>query len=236
MAFANGGSIVNSGLVLALDAADRNSYPGSGTTWNDVSENNNSGSLVNGPTFDSANGGSIVFDGTNDYILTPLQNIDRPCTFSIWVNLSSLASFQTFFGQDTSTAIPRGRFYFQKPGSTADGFITNVVNFSNVLSNGNIVVTNANNVIQINKWYNYVVSLTTTTISLYENGVLQNTTNDSNSFLTPNTKILINAGYYLDTIVDYVNGKTSSTQIYNRALSAPEILQNYNAQKSRFGL
>jgi hypothetical protein len=62
------GKIVTSGLVLALDAADKNSYPGSGTTWTDLSGNGNNGTLVNGPTFSSANGGSIVFDGVDDYV------------------------------------------------------------------------------------------------------------------------------------------------------------------------
>jgi hypothetical protein len=71
MAFANGGRIVTDGLVLSLDAGDRNSYPGSGTTWRDLSGNNNSGSLVNGPTFNSANQVSILFDGVNDYVSGP---------------------------------------------------------------------------------------------------------------------------------------------------------------------
>ena len=62
------GKIVTDGLVLALDAADRNSYVSGSTTWRDVSGNNNSGSLVNGPTFSSGNGGSIVFDGVDDFI------------------------------------------------------------------------------------------------------------------------------------------------------------------------
>ena len=67
MALHHSPRIVTSGLVLALDAADRNSYPGSGTTWTDLSGNANNGTLTNGPTFNSANGGSIVFDGTNDF-------------------------------------------------------------------------------------------------------------------------------------------------------------------------
>ena len=60
--------IVQDGLVLNLDASNTLSYPGSGTTWFDLTSNNNDGTLVNGPTFDSANGGSIVFDGINDYV------------------------------------------------------------------------------------------------------------------------------------------------------------------------
>jgi hypothetical protein len=230
------GQIITNGLVLALDAADRNSYPGSGTTWSDLSGISSNGTLINGPTFSSANGGSIVFDGTNDYVATPIQNLDRPCTFSTWVNFNNLTGFQTLIGQDTSASIIRGRFYFQKAGATSGGLILNVVNFSIVLSSNSIVIANAINPVVTNQWYNYSAVLTTTTLALYENGILQNTVNDSNTFLTPNTTITLNAGYYNNSIVDYINGKSSSFLIYNRALSATEVLQNYNAQKSRFNL
>ncbi len=62
--------IITDGLVLALDAANQKSYPGSGTTWSDLSGNGNNGTLTNGPTFDSGNNGSIIFDGVDDYITT----------------------------------------------------------------------------------------------------------------------------------------------------------------------
>ncbi len=64
------GKIVTDGLVLALDAADRNSYPGSGTTWTDLSINKSNSTLTNSPIFNSSNGGSIVFDGVDDYTIT----------------------------------------------------------------------------------------------------------------------------------------------------------------------
>ena len=60
--------IVTDGLVLLLDAGNTKSYPGTGTTWTDISRNGNNGTLTNGPTFDSANGGSLVFDGVDDYV------------------------------------------------------------------------------------------------------------------------------------------------------------------------
>jgi len=236
MSFYDGPKIVTNGLVLALNAADRNSYVSGSTTWTDVSGNNNSGSLMNGPTFSTGSGGEIIFDGTNDYVSIPIQNLDRPCTFSTWINFNNLTGYQTIAGQDTSAAIIRGRFYFQKAGGTSEGIILNVVNFSMVLSNNSIVPVNSNNTVVTNRWYNYNAVLTTTTLALYENGILQNTVSDSNTFLTPNTTITLNAGYYNNSIVDYINGKSSSFLIYNRALSATEIQQNYNAQKSRFGL
>jgi hypothetical protein len=82
MSIGYGPRVVTDGLVLALDAADTNSYPGSGTTWNDLSGNGNTGTLTNGPTYSSDNGGSIVFDGTNDYV--PLvNNLGDPQQFTI---------------------------------------------------------------------------------------------------------------------------------------------------------
>ena len=68
MAYNNGPRIVTNGLVFSVDAADRNSYPGSGTTWTDVSLSGNNGTLTNGPTFSSTYGGGIVLDGINDYV------------------------------------------------------------------------------------------------------------------------------------------------------------------------
>ena len=93
---AHGPSIITQGLVLALDAADRNSYPGSGTTWTDLSGNGNTGTLTNGPTYNSANGGSIVFDGSNDYVNfsynSSLNIGGLNITLSSWVRPTSLVN------------------------------------------------------------------------------------------------------------------------------------------------
>ena len=88
MAVQWGTEIVTDGLVAYLDAGNQNSYPGTGTSWTDISRINNTTSLINGPTFDSAYGGSIVFDGVNDYAalhnaftgITPTNNF----TMDIW--------------------------------------------------------------------------------------------------------------------------------------------------------
>jgi hypothetical protein len=84
MAGSSGPDLVQNGLVLALDAADKNSYRGTGTTWSDLSGNNNTGTLTNGPTFNGGNGGSIVFDGVDDYadfgnVLASLTNLTLEC-------------------------------------------------------------------------------------------------------------------------------------------------------------
>lgn len=227
--------IVTNGLILNLDAGNPYSYysPTSGTTWTDVSGNGNNGTLTNGPTYSN---GAITFDGVNDYVNTSLQTLDRPCTFSVWVNLSLITGWQTFFGQDTSTAIARGRYYFQKANTNNEGVLQNRVNFQIVLSDNSIVPVNSNNVMSINTWYNYTAVLTTTSISLYENGILQNTVNNSSSFLPANTPITLNSGYYNNALVDFVNGKSSNFLVYNRDLSADEVSQNFNSARRRYGV
>jgi len=94
MAFSYSPKIATDGLVLCLDAANNRSYPGSGTAWTDLSRGGNNGALTNGPTFNSANGGSIVFDGTNDYVqvTSPFGDIDwslRAWSFSAWMKLDA---------------------------------------------------------------------------------------------------------------------------------------------------
>jgi len=85
MAIHRGPKIITNGLILCLDAASTKSYPGSGTTWFDRSGNGNNGVLTNGPTFSSTNGGSIVFDGTNDYVQVAGSVTISTGTFIAWV-------------------------------------------------------------------------------------------------------------------------------------------------------
>jgi len=81
----SGPKIITSGCVLSLDAADKLSYKGSGTSWYDLSGNNTTATLTNGPTFNAANMGSIVFDGTDDKV-----TISNEFIFHLW-------SFTIFF-------------------------------------------------------------------------------------------------------------------------------------------
>ena len=84
--------IVTDGLVLALDAANRKSYNSGSTTWYDLSGNNNNGTLYNGPTFNSANSGSIVFDGVDDYSTSFISSPGSNFTISFWFNVISFGS------------------------------------------------------------------------------------------------------------------------------------------------
>ena len=97
-------TIVSSGLVLHLDAGNASSYPGSGTTWTDLSGSGNNGTLVNGPTYSSANGGSLSFDGVNDYVSVSNTSQLRPSTelsIGMWIKANSItATWVTLFGQN----------------------------------------------------------------------------------------------------------------------------------------
>jgi hypothetical protein len=100
--------IVTSGLVLALDAAERLSYPRTGTTWRDLSGNSNNFSLINGPTFSNTNLGNIVFDGADDYLLISSLVWDYNVNFTIqfWFNTNSLGGangYGLFFNGITSS-------------------------------------------------------------------------------------------------------------------------------------
>ena len=93
---ANVNSIITSGLVLNLDASNAASYPGSGTVWTDLSGLNNNGTLINSPTYNSSNGGNLVFNGSTSYVSAPLTKA-ASCTFSVWAKTSTAHSSNMLF-------------------------------------------------------------------------------------------------------------------------------------------
>ena len=117
-----GPDINENGLVLFLDAANRLSYPGSGTAWSDLSGNSNTGTLTNGPTFSAGNMGSILFDGTDDYASTGKVLVPRTGGFHIdgWVYLNNTNTAKMFVTQYFN-GVDAGRFqcYFEDPTITA---------------------------------------------------------------------------------------------------------------------
>ena len=247
--FANG-KIVTDGLVLALNAADRNSYPGSGTTWFDVSGNNNSRTLTNGPTFSSNNGGIITLDGTNDYISTPLTNINNVnFTYSLWFRTSTAqksgiigfrrkACFTTcatcvwfqaqlYITGDTNAGTVGSYLKWDQFRYCDSGFQGQRSYFHNTES-----VTDGN-------WKNIVITSDSTSTILYlNNSVISTLTGTATSPAQAATFTLGVADNYPDGPLSgyYYTGDMAQSQFYNRALSAFEVAQNYNAQKARFGL
>ena len=220
--------IVTDGLVLCLDAGNNKSYPSSGTTWNDLSGNGNTGTLVNGPAFNSANGGSIVFDGTNDYVVSSnfTPNFSTK-TLSGWVKLSSI--IQQGGGLITLQSID---------GTVFDSIVYNEIGQGWGFGSNGFSRTGWSGVLETSTsdWVNITATYENSNYKLYRNGVLiQTLTSFSNLNFNFNSNVQL--GYrHSGGSGAYLAANIAHALIYNRALSASEILQNYNATKARFGL
>ena len=223
--------MVTDGLVLSLDAANNKSYPKSGTTWTDLSGNSNTGTLTNGPTFSGANGGSIVFDGTNDYVNcgTGLA-LSGSWTISGFVRSSVSSAIQVIIIRSGGTPS-----YPQNYGI----FIQINNKFRCQTDADSYKYAESTTTMVINTWY-YVTGLynaTTKILSIYINGNFEGSSTAlvGNPTTTGTQYITVGAGDGLD-ISNRLTGNIAQSSIYNRALTATEVLQNYNATKSRFGL
>jgi hypothetical protein len=225
MAASLGPSINEEGLVLALDAADRNSYIGSGTSWKDLSGNSYNGTLTNGPTFNSSNGGSIVFDGTDDNV--QLGNASNfisadAITVNCWIKTNVTEVYKKIFVTVTAGTQSITGVYFSL-GPSPYNYYFGINGVQQATSTSNLSTTQYNNICGTYDKSN---------IKLYLNGVLLATTAYTTSISTSGIGRI--SGY--DNGGEIWNGNISSVMIYNRALTATEVLQNYNATKSRFGL
>ena len=222
--------IVTDGLLLALDAGSSKSYPGSGTTWTDLSGNGINGTLTNGPTFDSGNLGSINFDGSNDFVTTNTQ-LD-PEADGLFADSTSRWSITSFFNSDT---VASGTGAITGKGGGTGGGATYVTyrDGSNlkVRLRGGVRTTVSS--ISANTWYEVTVTWDGTTSKSYLNGVFAtNISVGSAGKQTDNFAI----GATAAGSNTHFNGKISVTLVYNKALTAAEISQNYNALKGRYGI
>ena len=209
-------SIVTSGLVLNLDASNISSYPGSGTTWTDLSGNSNNGTLTNGPTYNSANGGSIIFNGSNNYVSlgNPVSLNVLNFTIGIWIKANSFTNYQNpiFKGDNT-----QGQY----------GLIINSSGNWGIQPNSGFIT----DPISTGIWYYFIGTYDGTNITAYRNAIQK----AQYSIAQTNHGSLVTIG--ADTVNNrYFNGYIGGAQIYNRALSSIEVTQNYNATKTRFGL
>ena len=210
--------IVRNGLVLNLDAGEPSSYPGSGTTWTDLSGNGNNGTLTNGPTYSSSNGGSIVFDGTNDY--APIGTSGFPFG-------SSAGTLSALVRTNTTSSGFRWIISYGNPAAGQSRFIG--INGTTYYFGGYGDDITASGV-PLNTWVNMVGVYSGTTASMYINGVLvSGPTAKSWNTVANNAQI----GRQTSP-AEYWSGDIAQVSIYNRALTAAEIQQNYNALKGRF--
>ena len=223
--FAN--TIVQQGLVLNLDAGNPYSYAGAGTTWFDVSGNNYSGSLTNGPVYNTTNGGVIVFDGSNDYVVSSnfTPNFSTK-TLSGWVKLSSIS--QQGGGLITLQSID---------GLVFDSIVYNETGQGWGFGSNGFSRTGWSNVLETStsEWVNITATYENSNYRLYRNGTLIQTLTSFGA-LNFNFNSNVQLGYRHLGSSGYLAATISQGFVYNRAISAAEVLQNYNATKDRFGL
>ena len=235
------GGIVTNGLILDLDAAKRDSYPGSGTAWNDISGNRNNGTLTNGPTFNSSNGGSIVFDGTDDYtdcgfISRNILN-NNQFTLNYWLRITGTARGDFFNIKNFNTPQDDIGFFIDTNNKLYAYFSVQGVITVNV---GTYLASVSNTTFNRNTIYNICVQKDASQkIVMYVNGILDNNTysTTTNTANVASTQLWIGSNRSnLTTPIFSFPGNIYQASTYNRALSATEVLQNYNALKGRYGL
>lgn len=229
-------SIITSGLVLNLDAGNSASYPGTGTVWTDLSGNGNNGTLINGTSYSSANGGTLVFDGINDYVDTSLVTNVGGFTYCVWGKSASkgypnkiMGNTNALNGVDGASIIwgipsfpPLGIYEnlnkmvaFRRTGNnySKDIFSTEIPNFTN-------------------NWHYIVLTYDPANGSkLYCDNVLVGS-NATSGFASTLTIRIGRDGNGSDAFL----GNVSQVQVYNKGLTASEINTNFNATKTRFGL
>ena len=236
-----GPRIITDGLVLCLDAADKNSYPGNGTTWSDLSGNGNNGTLINGPAFNSSNLGSLVFDGSNDYVsISPssslqittevtVTSIFKPTSFG--ANKQRLIDTNTSAGTNSSGSMIGLKIGTIFPYNDISWFINDSITYHQVRRSTQVITSTSVPYVVTARWRKSDGSA-----SIFVNGA--ETSYAGSVTFTGNPGTLTNpitigflAGYGI-----YGNQTVYSTQIYNRYLTDKEIKQNYKATKGRFGL
>ena len=230
--------IITNGLTLYLDAGNVRSYASGSTTWRDLTPNNNNGTLINGPTFSTEANGCITFDGVNDYVNTvsasSLLNFQTAGTIDIVFKILSapvadyitIAGFhassnRTIWIETAEVATDRVRLLWSLSSGTLGSIRSNI----NPSTNRNI-----NHVVGT-----YEVSASNVIFKIYVNGSQFGSTSTVSGSLTNNTAAPFIIGSLQD-LSNFANANVYSAKIYNRALSATEILQNYNATKTKFGL
>jgi hypothetical protein len=217
-------SVVTTGLQLYLDAGNASSYSGTGTSWNDLSGNGRNGTLTNNPTYSSADGGSIVFDGNNDFV---------QCSGSLTV---TAATFVTWIRRNGPQGDYDGIIYSRGTVATGLSFlgVTNKISYT---WNNTVDTYSWDSGLTIPDltWCMVAVSVTNTTATAYlcqSSGITSATNTVSHT-----STVLDDIRIGQDNLASrFFNGRIAVAQIYNIALSAEQVSQNFAADRSRFGV
>ncbi len=224
--------LITSNLIVHLDASNTSSYPGSGTTWTDLTGTGNNGTLTNGPTYSALAGGCIDFDGSNDYVSIASNSglqpqTATPITMQIWI----------YFDSMTGGAIVNkltGSFGFDGYilRNTNEGYVGYTVNGTGVNQIGSSSPTV---VFSTGTWYlvTFITqrSATANTTKIYVNTTLYVQNAWGNDGYSESNPLQLGGGYG-----GYVNCKIGAFYFYNRGLSATEIQQNFDATRTRYGV
>ena len=212
-------SIVTNGLVLALDPANTKSYPGSGTTWSDLSGKKNDGT-IDGATYNSD--GYFTFDGSNDYV--SLSAFSALTNFSIesWFRPTSYPNNYSCIITDTyANNDVNFKLGYEGGSNMVGGF------YNGSWNKGTSVSTT------LNTWQHIVFTYDKTSMKTYSNGVLQGTVSETSNPDSGGDSVRIGRRWDLS---QYFPGNISVCKLYNKALTAAEVSQNFNALRGRFGI
>jgi hypothetical protein len=214
-------SFNSNGALLYVDAGNTASYPGTGTAWTDLSGNGRNGTLISGPTYNRADGGSMVFDGTNDYVQCLGSPTVTAATFLVWMR------------RNGSQANYAGIIYSRGSVATGISFFGTTNKISYTWNDAvNTWSWDSGLTIPDLTWCMIAVSVTSTTATAYlcQSSGITSATNTVNHTSTILDDIKIGRD---EVDIRYFNGKIATAVIYNRALSADEITQNFNALRGR---
>jgi Concanavalin A-like lectin/glucanases superfamily len=229
--------IVTNGLVLALDAANKKSYVSGSTIWNDLSGNGYNGTLTNGPTYSSTNGGSIVFDGSSQYVtFTYSSNVAflnrAPYTLEVFARAQSISSYPGFINRESTPGSGRDGYnlIYTEVGVPA-GQVDIVTERFTAPSDKSNVTNRVSTTSFFNNWHHIVSIYDGSNLYLYYDGIFINSASSTGNITNTSKALEISV-----RVNDKYKGNLSVARIYNRALSSQEVLQNYNALKNRFNL
>lgn len=216
-------NIITSGLVLHLDATALESYPGSGNNWFDMSVTNTFANMQGSPSFNSDNGGSIVLNGSTQYIDVGSFMSYSKFTISLWVNpgTSQVIYADIFDNNHTGTQ----NFVCQQNATNLNQYEFAMLSPGGASTTGLFTLTSST-------WALLTFTFDGSVVRGYKNGTLLGT----GGSMTPN---YVSPYFRLGNWAGggrYWNGKYGNCMVYNRNLSATEITQIYNIQKQRFGL
>ena len=227
--FANNAPIVTDGLVFYVDAGNSKSYPDSGTTWGDlVGGNDGTFEPAAGPVYDSANGGSIVFDGADDYVdFTDNFTLTNNITVSAWIKTNT--NIQTTIIGKYQYATNDRSWYI---GTYTNGSSLQVILSSDGINFNRYICGNIND----GNWYHVSFSFSSGLVKMYINSIQQTITQIGSNTITTlyDYTDSIEVGSVGDGISNFFDGNISNIKIYNKVLTNSEVLQNYNALKNRF--